>query len=77
MGEFDRIRWHCRRGLLELDIILARFLDGPYASLTPGERDIFSGLLELADNDLWDMIAGRSTAPDPGQEALLEKLRQA
>ena len=27
MSEVDRIRWHCRRGLLELDIVLARFLD--------------------------------------------------
>jgi succinate dehydrogenase flavin-adding protein (antitoxin of CptAB toxin-antitoxin module) len=59
MAERDRIRWRCRRGLLELDIILGRFLDQELDALCPAELDAFKALLELSDNDLWDLVAGR------------------
>ena len=60
MAELDRIRWRCRRGLLELDIVLGRFLDQELDALSPAERDAFKALLELSDNDLWDLVSGRS-----------------
>ncbi len=76
MSERDRIRWHCRRGLLELDIVLARFLDRHLDRLSPSETEAFKGLLLHSDNDLWDMVSGRLDAP-PGSEAarVLELLR--
>jgi antitoxin CptB len=52
MGEFDRIRWQCRRGLLELDIILGRFVEHQLGGLDPAEREGFKTLLNLSDNDL-------------------------
>ncbi|MEO8039975.1 MAG: succinate dehydrogenase assembly factor 2, partial [Betaproteobacteria bacterium] len=55
----QRIRWHCRRGLLELDLVLARFLDSRFEQLSLAEREIFSGLLERADTELWDLVSGR------------------
>ena len=67
MAELDRIRWRCRRGLLELDVVLARFLERGYARLTPTERDVFKGLLERSDNELWDLLSGRED-PRPGPE---------
>jgi antitoxin CptB len=70
VSELDRIRWHCRRGLLELDLILARFLDQRLAALTQPERDAFKSLLQRSDNDLWDLVAGRQEAP-PGLEGKL------
>jgi antitoxin CptB len=77
MAEVDRIRWRCRRGLLELDLVLARFLERTYAHLTPAERDVFKGLLEHSDNELWDLVSGRSDPP-PGPEAhLVGLLRDA
>jgi antitoxin CptB len=63
MAELDRIRWHCRRGLLELDLVLSRFLDREFGSLSPAEQAAFKVLLELSDNDLWDLVSGRA---DPG-----------
>ena len=45
MAELDRIRWHCRRGLLELDIVLNRFLDRELGSLSAAELQAFKGLL--------------------------------
>ena len=55
--ELERVRWRCRRGLLELDIVLQRFVDAYYAKLDETELRQFETLLDLSDNDLWDMIA--------------------
>jgi len=59
MSELDRVRWHCRRGMLELDLILQRFVDRHLASLTPDELDGFKAVLDLEDDDLWQMVSGR------------------
>jgi antitoxin CptB len=57
MKNLERARWRCRRGLLELDIVLQRFMDEYYAKLDEAELRQFETLLDLPDNDLWDMIA--------------------
>lgn len=72
---FDRLRWRCRRGLLELDLILTRFLASGYDLLTPPERETFSALLGRADTELWDLVSGRSQSGDEKEEALLGRLR--
>jgi antitoxin CptB len=77
MSDFDRVRWHCRRGLLELDIILTRFLESGYPRLSDTQRAVFSGLLEYADNDLWDLVSGRTSSPDAAEEEVLNLLREA
>jgi antitoxin CptB len=71
----ERIRWRCRRGLLELDLILTRFLATGYAQLTPAQRETFSGLLDRADTELWDLVSGRGCSSDAREEALLGLLR--
>lgn len=47
--ELRRLRWRCRRGLLELDILLQRFLDQGYSGLDEPQRQAFNDLLELPD----------------------------
>ncbi len=75
MAELDRIRWRCRRGLLELDLVLTRFLDRELGSLTVGELEAFKALLDFSDNDLWELVAGR-LEPDAGpQQRVVERLR--
>jgi antitoxin CptB len=76
MAERDRIRWRCRRGLLELDIVLGRFLDNELDTLRPDEQDAFKALLELSDNDLWDLVAGRRELDDGPQARLIKRLRE-
>lgn len=76
MSDFDRVRWHCRRGLLELDIILTRFLESGYSRLSEAQRIVFSGLLEYADNDLWDFVSGRNASADAAEEEVLNLLRE-
>jgi antitoxin CptB len=65
----DRLKWKCRRGLLELDLVLERYLrqypeDGELATL-----------LDLPDNDLWDIVSGRSDRYDGNQKGIVARLR--
>src|SRR5258705_392977 len=60
MAKLDRIRWQCRRGLLELDLILQEFNRRHLAGLDPGQLELFTELLELPDNDLLDLAMGRA-----------------
>ena len=70
-----RLRWRCRRGLLENDLILERFLDARADSLDDGDVAMLDRLLDLPDNDLWDLIAGRVEPVDPSVRPLLDELR--
>jgi len=75
-----RLRWRARRGLLENDLILTRFLDAHEATLTDEEVDAFSRLMELSDNDLMGLLLSRKEldgeADLPHVRALLTTLRR-
>jgi antitoxin CptB len=77
MKNLERVRWRARRGLLELDIVLGRFIGTHYEQLDEAGRLAFEALLDMPDNPLWDMIAGRQEAASGEQQALLEKIRAA
>ena len=69
--ERERLKWKCRRGLLELDIVLERYLRA-------GETDPgLSELLDLPDNDLWDIVAGRSDNYASHLSEVVARLRAA
>jgi antitoxin CptB len=53
MSEIDRIRWSCRRGLLELDLVLQRFLNDHYLSLTVEQKKTFTRLLGCQTTIYW------------------------
>lgn len=72
----ERLRWRCRRGLLELDIVLGRFIEH-YADLDQRQRSVFDQLLDLPDTQLWDMICGRAVPEQAEQAALLARINQA
>jgi len=75
-----RLRWRSRRGLLENDLILTRFLDAHEIEMTDDEVDALTQLLDLSDNDLLDLLLGRAEPADslavPNVSTLLTKLRQ-
>ena len=76
-----RLRWRSRRGLLENDLILTRFLDAHEEGLTDEEVDALSRLLDLADNPLMDLLLARAEPAGetdlPHVRALLARLRTA
>jgi antitoxin CptB len=77
MGDLDRIRWNCRRGLLELDLVLATFLDRHLDRLDAQQIELVRALLERPDNDLLDLVMGRAESPDPRYATVLEMMRAA
>jgi antitoxin CptB len=74
-AELNRLRWRCRRGLLENDLILARFLDVRGDRITDQEVVALDRLLELSDNELWDLLAGRQEPADAVVKPRLDALR--
>lgn len=77
MKEFERARWRCRRGLLELDIVLQRFMDQYYTQLDESGLEQFERLLALPDNDLWDLITERQINTDDQWQQVLELLQKS
>jgi antitoxin CptB len=74
-GSDSRLVYQCRRGMLELDLVLGRFLEKHFAALDAEQKRAFSELLELADNDLWDLILGRTQSDNARFLGLLASLR--
>lgn len=71
----ERLRWKCRRGLLELDLVLDRFFQDEGKALSEGDAAALSELLEQSDNDLWDLVIGRSDRVDARLRGILARLR--
>jgi antitoxin CptB len=77
MSAPDRIRWQCRRGLLELDLVLAAFLERHYEALDASERELFRVLLDQSDNELFDLVMGNVEPADARFRGLVERLRES
>jgi antitoxin CptB len=72
--EFRRLRWQCRRGMLELDHLLSRFLDIGYADLSETDRQLFVKLLGQQDTQLSDWFMSRAEPPDHELRALVARI---
>ncbi len=59
-----RLKWACRRGMLELDILLSPFVDDAYDDLTNENKAIFARLLECEDPELFAWFMGHETCED-------------
>ena len=70
-----RLRWSCRRGMLELDVLLGHFLEEVYPVLPPNEQAIFVRLLEQNDQDLFMWLTRQSITNDPEFTMIIGKIR--
>ena len=76
--EANRLRWACRRGMLELDILFETFLENGYPLLTEQERRDFDQLLEYPDQELYDFFMKNNNNNKIKEESiasLVEKIR--
>jgi antitoxin CptB len=73
--ELARLRWRCRRGMLELDIALQRFLAEGYRGLSTVERSAFERLLATPDPELLGYLQGTQEPADRELQALVSKIR--
>ncbi len=69
-----RLRWHSRRALLELDLLLERFWRSHGDDLDAQQAVLLEELLRLEDHDLWDMLCGRREIGDPRWQKIIDKL---
>ena len=65
----ERLKWKCRRGLLELDLVLERYL-----RRHPDDAEL-SELLDLPDTELWAIVSGRSDRFDDKLRGIVARLR--
>jgi antitoxin CptB len=76
--EKRRLSWRCRRGLLELDIVLQRFAEQYLANLTSAELNAFDTLLDYPDNLFLDVVTQRKAVDlkhnSIAMQSLLQKL---
>ncbi len=77
MTALARVRWRCRRGMRELDLLLERLITDHLHTLSPAEISILEHLLEQADQDILAWLTGRVTPPDAQIARLVGKLAGA
>ncbi len=63
--EFNRLFWHSRRGMLELDVLLVPFLKEAYADLGDADKARFEKLLSCEDADMFQWFMRQSRPQDP------------
>jgi antitoxin CptB len=57
----SKLRWRCRRGLLENDLFIERFFARHSDTLSVRQADALGLLMDLSDNDLLDLLLGRKS----------------
>ncbi|MGA9334290.1 MAG: succinate dehydrogenase assembly factor 2 [Rudaea sp.] len=71
----SRLRWHCRRGMRELDQLLGWYLDTRYPHAGTAQKAAFVSLLEAQDPDLWTWLGGRDKPRNPAWCAIIDEIR--
>jgi len=77
MVDDGQIRWRCRRGMKELDVLLDRYLASGYALLSESERRLFASLLSAKDPELFAWLCGRSEPGNGEFRTLVRRIRAA
>jgi antitoxin CptB len=70
--ELGRLRWRCRRGMRELDVLLERYVDEQFCAASPADQEAFRALLDTQDTIIYAYCLGRELPP----EALAGVIRQ-
>lgn len=73
-AEQRRLAWRCRRGMLELDILLQRFIAQHFYNLNSEELVAFDALLAMPDNDFWDLLQNKNSSLLAAQQSVVNKL---
>ncbi|MCX8146071.1 MAG: succinate dehydrogenase assembly factor 2 [Azovibrio sp.] len=75
---YERLRWRCiRRGLLEVDLALTRFLEETFDRLSEAEQQAFAELADYEDLELWHLISGQAECEDARLAPIVAMLRKS
>ena len=75
-ASLSKLRWRCRRGMKELDLLLERFLERGYADLSEAEKGDFEALLARQDDELWDWFYQGREPDDATLGKLVRRIRE-
>lgn len=73
----SRLRWQCRRGMLELDEFLLGFLDKKYRQLSNDKKQTFEQILDLPDQLLLDYLLGQTKPIDMDVADVIQQIRNS
>ena len=71
-AEYNRVIWHSRRGMLELDIVLESFVKDSYLLLDLDSQALYRRLLTCEDHELFNWFLKKEPAKDAGLAAMVE-----
>lgn len=74
-AEQRRLAWRCRRGMLELDMVLQRFVLAQFNQLSLAEMQVFDEMLELPDNDFWALIQSTTQQENLHLQSVITQLK--
>ena len=75
--EFNRLCWHSRRGMLEIDVMLMPFTRNHYPDLEANHQQAYRRLLDCEDQDIWEWLRGFKLPDDQALAHIVLKIRQA
>jgi len=76
-AEAGRLRWRCRRGAKELDLLLTAYLDRRYAQASLTQQQTFQRLLDMPDPELLQLLFGTKVTDDPSVVDIVKTIREA
>jgi antitoxin CptB len=74
--ENKRLKWACRRGMLELDVLLSNFLTDQYFKLKKEEKSYFIILLDCSDPEIFSWLLGHEEPEDQGLKNITKVIRE-
>jgi antitoxin CptB len=74
--EYSRLRWHCRRGMRELDELLSRYLEEDYPQAPRCDREAFGRILELQDPEIFGYLLGRAIPEEASLRHVIARIRR-
>lgn len=75
MTELSRLRWRCRRGMRELDVVMVYYLDHHYDGASAQDQAAFRELIECQDPEILDFLTGRALPQGEALNRVVEVIR--
>ncbi|UCB54634.1 MAG: succinate dehydrogenase assembly factor 2 [Thiotrichales bacterium] len=76
MLEYSELKWRCRRGMLELDILLNSYLDENYRTMSADQGAVFNEILDYPDQVLFDLLLGNMQSSDDNVNRLIRDIQR-
>ncbi len=73
--ELSKLRWHCRRGVKELDVVLSNYLEKHYLNSSQESQMAFKELLQLEDPYLMSLVMNYDHIDDQHKNVVLNKMK--